>query len=436
MSQQLIPINGGITPEVQTTVSTPSLNILSPQYVEVKNLQDRPTEWITGGRPIYRRLPAVSETYQIDFFNVVNESNILGNSFVDRTVSEVGYVFIPYGQGINGPSSCEVVASDTNKDLLIKAGNIVWKYGKTQVFPTIVNLEVLKVLSGKYTVAYQLIYDDAPVPHLYEVSDFALTGIPLNITASTDDIIGWRYSALNAFLNTDTLFWGNRDTLFPSYADPSFTTGYVPFLQWESDLGHAYSTITLRCPTGTAFIGTASLSYVDGSTLVPVTTATIESDTTGQFFQLKVDSPVLQTGWNISFSDPTIAIQSVTVSGVLTLLESQSALAPKTTLVMYPFGTLPATVTNSQGEKIPATYCQLANVDISDDRIILDIRDVRNIIHRDFVPVADWLTLPFDQDLINLYEQVETYSSSWMSPTSTLNFEYQTLETDQITVVP
>ena len=74
MSQQLTPISGGVQ-VVQTTTAESRLLVLSPQYIDVKNLHSRPTEWVPGGRPIYRRLPAISETYQIDFFNVVPAPN-------------------------------------------------------------------------------------------------------------------------------------------------------------------------------------------------------------------------------------------------------------------------------------------------------------------------------------------------------------------------
>lgn len=429
MSQQLTPINGGMVPEVQTTTTPSRLNVLSPQYIEVKNLKGRPTEWVPGGRPIYRRLPATSETYQIDFFNVVNESNILGNTFVKKGIEEVGYVYVPYGLSINGPVSMEVVTSDSKKDLLIKSGAIVWRYGKVEVLPTIVNLQVLDVLSGKYDVAYQLVYDDSPLPHLYEVSDFALTGLPMNITSSTDSVVGWRYPAVNAFLNSSDNFWSNEDTYFTSYAQPA-----TSFLQWESELTQAYKTLTLRCPAETAYTGTATLSYVDGGTLTPVSTVSIASDSSGQFFKFTVEEPVLQTGWNVTFSSSKMSVQSVIVSGAVTLLESQASLSPRATLVMYPVGTLPATVSNSRGEQIPAAYCSLAEVDINADFTVTRIQDTRAVIHRDFVPVANWLTAPFDEDLIDLYEQVSAYGPLWMAPTSCMKQEYAKLSSDQITV--
>lgn len=429
MSQQLTPINGGLVPEVQTTTASSRLNVLSPQYIEVKNLNNRPTEWVPKGRPIYRRLPATSETYQIDFFNVVNESNILGNTFVKEGIEEVGYVYVPYGLSINGPVSVEVVSSDSKKDLLIKAGAIVWKYGKVEVLPTIVNLQVLDVLSGKYEVAYQLVYDDSPTPHLYEVSDFALTGLPLNITSSTDPVIGWRYPAVNAFINASNNFWADEDTYFASYAQPA-----TAYLQWESELTQAYKTLTLRCPPETAYTGTATLSYVNDGILTPVSTTTISSDTTSQFFSFTIEEPVLQTGWNVTFSSTKVSVQSITVSGAVTLLESQASLSPRATLVMYPVGALPATITNSQGEQVPAVYCLLAEVDIDANFTVTRIQDTRSIIHRDFVPVANWLTAPFDEDLIDLYEQVSAYSPLWLAPPNCMKQEYAKLSSDQITV--
>jgi hypothetical protein len=429
MSQQLTPINGGVVPEVQTTTAQGRLNVLSPQYVEIKGLHSRPTQWVPRGRPIYRRLPGTAETYQVDFFNVVSESNIVGNTFVDKGIDEVGYVYVPYGLSINGPFSSEVVTSESKRDLLIKSGAIVWKYGKVEVLPTIVNMEVLDVLSGKYDLAYQLVYDNSPIPNLYEVSDFALTGLPLDITGSTDETIGWRYPAVNAFLNLSNNFWANEDTYFSPQAQPASA-----YLQWESELTQAYSKVVLRCPPGTAYSGTATLSYVNGSTLSPVATVGVSSDTQGQYFQFDVGSPNLQTGWNVTFSSLSVSIQSVTVTGAVTLMDSQAALSPRATLVMYPAGTLPKTVVNNQGSEVPATYCLLAEVDVNADYTVTRVQDTRSIIHRDFTPVADWLTAPFDEDLINLYEQVSEYDTTWMAPPSCMRQEYRNLTSGQIIV--
>ena len=414
MSQQLTSINGGATPEIQTTLRTSRVNLLSPQYIEAKSLESRPTEWVPGGRPIYRRLPAISETYQIDFFNIVPESNV-GPGYIE----EVGYVFVPWGESDLSSSSVRVSISESKGDLIISSGSLVWRQGKTFVYPALVNLEVLEVLNGKYDLAYQLIFNDEPLPFQYSVTNFALTGLPLTITASTDLITGWRFPAVNAFLDTTTLNWSTEDTYYPSYAQP--TTSYI---QWESVLAQSYESITLRCPTGTAYTGTATLYYVNNGVLSEVTTTKISSDTAGQYFTLSITEQVLQKGWRIKFSSAKVSIQSITVTGVITRLERPSVPVPRASLVLYPSGTLPV------GE----TFCSLAEITVNNEFQVTKLKDTRDIIRRDYTPVADWLTKPFDIDLINLYEEVSTYPTTWMNPSTAVKQEYAELTQYQVIV--
>lgn len=429
MSQQLNPVDGGIVPQVTTTITEERINLFSPQYIKSEKLESRPTEWVPKGRPIYRRLPAISETYQVDFYNIVLESNLIGNTFVDPEIDKVGYVFVPYGVQSNGPGTAAVVEGDGDSTLLVQSGELVWEFGKTEIFPTLVDLEVLDVGPGRYEMGYQLIYDDAPVAKLYSVEDYSLSGTPLNITASTDDIIGWRYSAVNAFVDSSNSFWSNEDKTFPDSIQPA-----TAYLQWESSLAQAYEKVTLRCPAGTAHTGTATLYYVENGDLSIVGEASIQRDTTSQFFEIEIEEPSLMQGWYVEFSDSVISIQSISVTGLLTLLKPPASPAPLAQLVMYALGTAPDMITNTEGEKIKATYCWLANVDVGRNYVVDGIEDRRGIIHRDFTPVADWLTKPFDSDLINLYEQVSAYPKLWMAPESCMRQEYANLQTDQVQV--
>jgi hypothetical protein len=425
MSQQLSPLNGGVQ-KIQTTTTQLRVGVLSQQFIQANGLESRLTEWAPGGRPIYRRLPAISETYQIDFFNLVPPANTAARF---DGIQDIGYVYIPWGEGINGAISLEVVASDSLEDILIKSGTVVWRYGSSEVIPAIVNLKDLDLGSGRYLVAYQLVYDNAPVNHLYYVEDFALTGQPLTITSSSDGVIGWRYMTQNAFLNTDTLFWSNRDTYFPPYAQPGSA-----FMQWKSDLASAYSKIILRCPKNFSYSGTASLFYVDGSNSTFVSEVAAASDPTGQYFEFSIREPVLQTSWRIEFSSLDVAIQSVTVTGAITQTTQPSGPSPRSALVIYPANQVPETVINVKGEEVPATYCQLAYIDVNSSYQLEDIVDVRYIIHRDYQPVANWLTEPFDSNLIDLYEQVSAYPQLWMAPPNCMRQEYLALEKEQVVI--
>jgi len=417
MSQQLVPVNGGQEQQV-TSLFTDSLRVLSPTYISVNNLETRPTEWILGGRPIYRRLPAISDTYQINFFNL--------ESF---TATDIGYVFVPWGVSDDGDNTLRVVAADTKKSILIQSGNIVWKYGTNGALSTIIDLQELEVLAGNYYLGYQLVYDDSSIQNLYAVEDFSLSGQPLTISSSTDAVAGWRYPAVNAFL-ASSVIWQNKDTFFPDYAQPSSS-----YIKWVSTLTSAYSKITLRCPKSTAYNGTATLSYVVDTGDVVVATSSISQDASGQFFQFDVESPTFQTGWRVDFSSLDMAIETITVTGVITQVTQQASPSTRCALVMYPVNTLPDTVVNESGKELPATYCDLAVIEVGNSFNILSVRDIRYIIKRDYVPVADWLTRSFDDTLINLYEQVSDYNNLWLAPTSCMKQEYAELSTDQITVV-
>ena len=429
MSQQLTPINGGVQ-QIQTTTSSSQLLVLSQQYVKTNNLEERPTEWIPGGRPIYRRLPGASETYQIDFFNIVPAPN----TAVAASVQDIGYVYIPWDGSSYGAGSLEVKAADTGTALLVNSGKIVWSHGTSPTLPTIVDLELLEVLSGQYEIAYQLIFDKSPIPLLYAVEDFSLSGQPLTITSSSDAVVGWRYPAVNAFLNATNIWWANYDSLLP-HSNTYSVQPTQSFLQWESSLSMAYSRVVLRCPSNSAYTGTATLSYISGSSSTVVTTVSIAADAAGQYFDFIINSPVLQNGWNVTFSSLDMSIQSISVTGTITQLEPQAEASTRAVLVMYPTGSTPKTVIDSSGKEVPATYCPLALVDISNDYKILKIQDSRYIIHRDYMPVANWLTLPFDQDLISLYEQVSDYSSLWLAPPSCMKQEYVTLTDKEIILV-
>lgn len=396
-------LDGGVA-QISTTVDPTPGTLYSKQYIRVKSLESRPTEWIPGGRPIYRRLPSTSETYQIDFYED----------------GKVGYVYIPWGQGIFGANSLEVVGTDSLTGLVVKAGTIVWEEGRSKVDPVLLDLQNLQVTSGRYFLGYELTYDDSKKPFQYSVSSYSLSGLPLNITASTDSVFGWRFPASNAFVPETDLFWKNFDTRLPGYAQPSSS-----YLRWESDTVAALESIrvylppTVVIPRGVRAI----LSYNVGSSWSFAGSTQVVLDPNQSFFDFKIDVPTFQNGWEISWENEDgspylfISVDNIQVSGVVTLNRKPSAPIPTATLVMYPENQVP------QGN----TYCELAKVDINSTFEVVDILDTRSIIHRDYVPVADWLTRPWDDNLIDLYEQVSGYAPMWMNPFTCLNFEYETL---------
>jgi len=295
--------------------------------------------------------------------------------------------------------------------------------------PALINLKEIELELGSYTIAYRLTYDNAPTEKVYSVEDYALTGLPLTITASTDSIVGWRYSAINALLNISGTFWKNTDTFFPAYAQPTSA-----FVQWTSTLSSAFSKIILRCPSNTAYSSTATLSYVSGSITTFVSTANIASDSTGQFFEFNITSATFQTGWIVEWSNLDMAIEKIEVTGFVTRLTTPVEATTDCVLVIYPENQLPATVTNSLGVEIAATYCPLAIIEADNSYRLTNIRDKRYIVHRNYEPISDWLTRPFDGDLIDLYETVNDYGNTWLNPITCVKQEYAALTTNEILV--
>lgn len=409
MSQVLTPINGGES-KVTTTISSNRRNILSPKAIELRKLQPQLTEWQQEGRPIYRRLPSVSEAYQIDFYEEKDKA----------------WVYIPGGEGIFGPISLQAVASDDNKFIIIKRGSIVWEYGQIEVDPVVINCELVGLQSTRYLIGYQLFYDDAPIEAQYTVEDFSLSGYDLDISASSDQVMGWRFPPVNAFLSNNS-FWKNRDEFFPSYAQPAEN-----FISWKSPKFSAYSKINLRCPPNTAYTGIATLSVKLNDVWTEVLEANVSSDSQGQFYSFELDNPTFQEEWKVSWGFSDIAISEITVSGIITLTRRPATSVTRSSLVAYPENSVPATVKNSLNEDIPVVLCTLAYVDVNEVFEVTKIDDVRDIVYRDYKPIAEWLTRPQDEDLIDLYDQAKNYAEYWMSPVTAMNREYASLTKDLI----
>lgn len=406
MTSSLIPLNGGVE-TLTTTVEVPRNSTYSPQYIRLNNLETRPTEWVPEGRPIYGRLPKPNEIFE-------------GSE-------DVGYVYIPYGEGIFGSISLEVESSPNKKDISIKGGVIVWKYGRSVVLPVLVNLEDLQITSARYFVGYELLYDKEPQPFQYRAQDYQLSGLPLTLTSSTDNILGWRYGAKNAFTEDATYFWNNQDSFFPTYSQPTQS-----FLTWETSLPQAYKVIRIKLPS-TTYVPpnvNAIVHYLAGSTWEPVASST-PALVDGQYtFEITIPEPQYQQNWKIEWRNSQgnvylpIAVESISVDGVVTLERTPASAVPRASLVIYPENTVPK----------DGFFCQLAYVDVNNAFEVTEVVDLREIVHQDYTPVSDWLTKPWDDNLINLYSQVKNFDKEWMSPITCMDQEYINLEKSGITV--
>jgi hypothetical protein len=422
MSQNLVALNGG-TAQIETSSTFEQGVNLSPQYVDALKLNPHPTEWVENGRPIYARLPSASQLYKLDF----------------GLDDEFAYTYLPVGDGRTGTGSLQVQSSGENKFLTVQSGVVVWKYGSLTVDPVIISLEEMGMISTKYLLAYQLYYDDSPFVAEYSVNKFSLSGYDIRVESSTDAVPGWRYNPAFAFTDLESQEWRNFDGVFPSY------TGQA-YLSWQSPHPAAYTEVELRCPDGSSVTGSASLyvsssppendddPYCSDPVWILQGASNVASDANGQYFKFSIPEPSYNRGWKVVWTDTKVAINRVLVSGTLSLLRKPAAATSVINLVAYPENSVPKTVRNSTGKEVPVTLCKLAYVSIDGAYRVEKITDLREVVHTDHQPLADWLTRALDTNLINLFSQVKGYSSVWMSPQNCMRHEYATLQNNLVAV--
>jgi hypothetical protein len=439
MSQNLTPVPNsagtvGVSPQLNTSLTPLRRKILSPEFREVKGLIPQLTEWIPGGRPIYGRLPAASEQYQLDFFEDGGR----------------GYVLIPRGNDQFGPGSLYVNQSDDRDVLLIEDGVVVWEEGTTPILKTFVDLREVGVEDGRYLICYQLIYDDEPEPLPFQVEDFSLAGLDIGVQDSAslsfqrsdDEANPWPFPGVNMFATADRdLEWKNYIDLvnrspgeqagvkpgFPDYEQPTLSNvTWESELPWKLDVIRVRTSLTENVPPCTLLLP----SVEDPFEWTTVQTNEALRDSEGYYWEFETDY-VPQTKWRLDWgADTKVNASQLTVSGLLYLYAKPSTERARAQLAIYPTNLVPE----------DESLCRLAIVSIDNFQVArrpsgeLWKDDIREIIHRDYEPVADWLTEYWDEQLITLWESVKAYSPGFMAPPTLLKTSYYALEEYGISV--
>jgi len=437
MSQVLVPVKNssgveGLTPVIITAPFISRSVTLSEEYRIIRKLFVSKTEWVVGGRPIYRRLPAVGEAYQVDFF----------------ADGGIGYTYIPLGNDQFGAGSMYVAVSEDLRSLLIYDGVIVWEEGTTFVLKAVINFEEIGLQSGRFLVAYQQIYNADPEPLPFEVTDFSLAGLDFDVNDSASAVFlstekpnpnAWPYPGEYAFLPEGAgLSWKNF--LSPVNETPQSTAGVRPglpetynpilaYLTWSSPLPWKLDTIVLRTPLKFN-LPNASLYFKQNGEWTLIQTASVSSDATG-FYWVFSTNDIPQNEWKVEWPEYTkIKIESITVSGILYINTKPTTERTRAQLAIYPTNLIPEDV----------YLCRLAIINVNDfeiqknDRGELLVEDIRNISNRDYEPVANWLTEFFDENLTNLQQEVKYYAPGYMAPPTLLIDAYLGLEKYDIKV--
>jgi hypothetical protein len=434
MSQELTPVPNsqgvvGLSPQLTTTFSDTGPKYASRQYKEAKELRVQPTQWNPLGRPIYYRLPAASEQYQVEFFADGGK----------------GYVLVPSGGDQFGPGSIYVGVNETLDVLLIENGAIVWEEGTTPVYRTVVDFREIGLEDGRYLVCYQLLYDDEPEPLPFLVSDYSLAGLDFSVQDSgsasfnnvgTDFQDPWPFPGSYAFLpNSRKLEWKNYVEVVnrqPQASSgtkpgiPSYDQPLLSYLEWSSPLPWKLDTIRIRTslvenvPPCTYYVGVGNPD--DPWEIVQIQEA--KKDSEGYYWEFLTDMTP-QTKWRMQWPDfSKVNAYGITVSGTLYVETRPTTARARSQLAIYPTNLVPK----------DESFCRLAIISVDNFKLTrkpngqLWNDDVREITTRDYQPIADWLTVFWDKQLIKLWEKIKGFSPIFMAPPTLLKDSYFDLE--------
>jgi len=379
----------------QVVTKLSSTGIARPKLVTdeiLESIQQKPIKTVWGwdfGRPIYDRLPAVSEQYKKGY---------------DR---DQAYVYLdPQFGKYEGPGSLDVVTLfDDPTALIVEPGVITWEKGQLAVDGFNVDISTLNfgqgLADGDYQVGYELTYDipitDTLVPGyaLGSVKEASLGDAAISIAASGASQYHEAYYAISD-ADIGSSWW------------PGFTTYagvYFP---------GSWFVIDFRAPVGPERfeiiadpgepLPTAKLA-VYGSDDAIVWREAREVRPIGDRWIVDINPPAEYRYWKLFFWDGTASISDIVYSGTAYFPDLRVSGPVQ---VATPF-------LDNLYEEPPENYLLLASFKVQDGRIG-SITDYRSFTSRKYEPVASWVTDFQDANLRCLFTAVENYSELYMAP--------------------
>jgi hypothetical protein len=367
--------------------------VLSDQFIEVNNLTLRKTELSESkGRPIYDRLPSSSERYKSWF----NES------------PEVGYVLIREEISSTGPGSLLVSGIPGGNSLLVSGGETVWEFGTISHEPVYLDLGRLGINSSQYLIAYQMQHGKNEQSVYRDVKKEVITGIPLIVKSSSDDILGWRHNPNNVFTEDNNRVWKNYDPLFPNQPSEAF-------LDWQSEREIFVEELEVICPRPLDGPPSYAELWAEGQ---KVSYSQFAKDS--HSYSFPISTPVVGKNWRIDWGGGSnIEVSGIEISGKLPSIYIPSTSVMMINLVVYPLHSQPTD---------NFVYCPLATFSTDDKgKLISEVQDLRNMVYNKYEPVADWLTLPWDDMIKEMYYKSSNYPDLFMDPRRAMLHNYLNL---------
>lgn len=341
--------------------------------------------WVHG-RPIYHRLPMVSEAYQKSY----NPDQAM--VYLDPT--------IPIA---NGPGTLQVTKNQRDwRQIVIEGGVISWRYGEFEVEKERLTLTELNngrgLQDGEYQIGYLLSHvdlerEEARFPGFTKVysEEINLSSLQLAYDASGETIDHRVAYAVDDF--PKTTWWPNG-----YYGSDSYLTGthYTVDLL-DSVLAQEFIVIgevgktTANC----ALYGShdAIVWYKNDQAVSDGRAWTLDAQTAGYRY------------YRFHFWDGTASINSITYAGEGYLRDNR-VLKGDSSEELY---------LENLYEAIEGDHILLAHFTVKNGAVI-NLVDHRRVTYEKYQPVADWLTTFHDEQLRCNFDHVVLYAEQYMDP--------------------
>ena len=372
-----------------------NLRVATGEALEVLRLEPVPTTWKSDtGRPIYYRLPAISQQYQKGY---------------DRDQAFV-YIEPKFGKSFGAGSLQVGRTGDKLNILFVEGGEITWDKGQIIVAPFEVDTSTLNfgdgLTDGLYQVGYTLAYtepvSDSPVPGyaIADVEDSLLSEAAIGFSATR---ASENHEAFRA-LSFEGAWWPGATT------DADGET-------YTIDLRQKVSSDRFLITGDTREVTTALLTVeysIDNATW---TTLGEVKPIDGQW-DVPVYTNFTARYWRFGFTSGTASIEEILYTGEAYFPDNR---------VTGPIQVATAYIDNFY-EEVIGNYLLLASFEIKGGQIVT-ITDYRRIDTFRYEPVSDWTTDFQDSSLLCLFDDVERYATKFLAPPTADYHFYDEMET-------
>lgn len=395
-SQVTNPVAAG-----QAIDGTYSPTVYSEEAVKALGLSPYKTVWgFDFGRPVYNRLPAIEEGYQVAYDR--DQPRVYINPDANRAI---------------GVNTIEVKRDEREfAKLNIEGGTITWKEGTIDVNPLEVDTNSFNQGYGLPVGTYQVVYrilsanevELSPIPGYYpvDVESATISDAYVDFNASSETSTHRDYYAIDS-VETTNAWWPTVN---------AETGGYDTGADFVLDFG-----AEVRC---------SNLVIKGDAPKVADAKCALYGSDEGILWKLEDEQESIGGNWSLKndfnyrrylrmfFWDGHASINELEYTGSI-YLEDRRVREKQYLAVL---------IVKDMYEEVEGDYLTLATFDVQQIGVIRNLRDQRQVSYHKYEPVAGWLTKFHDDNLRCMFDVVTNYSRLSMAPTSAAKYMYSELE--------